>query len=102
MQKILPIRHKTMQYLVKLITKPRKKIRNHAKFITSPSQIIKITGNHKKHAQILPIHSKTIQYLVKLIIKHRKIYRKHVQILPIRRKTVQYLVKLITKPRKKK
>ena len=36
------------------------------KFITSPSQNIKITGNHKKHAQILPIHSKTIQYLVKL------------------------------------
>ena len=65
MQKILPIRHKTMQYLVKLITKPRKKIRNHAKFITSPSQNIEITGNHKKHAQILPIHRKTIHHLVK-------------------------------------
>ena len=42
------------------------------KFITSPSQNIKITGNHKKHAQILPIHSKTIQYIVKLITKLRK------------------------------
>ena len=54
-----------------------KKLRKSEKIITSPSQNIEITGNHKKYAQILPIHRKTIQYLLKLITKPRKKIRNH-------------------------